>query len=69
MKYLIATVLAAALTGCAAFNPEGFEIGGKIGMYATQDRQVSETISTKPRPFICNIRSCDAQGNVIQQGS
>lgn len=69
MKIVLAGLTMALITGCSVFNPEGFELGGKLGLYSIQDRQVSEQVSTKPRPFICNFRACDAQGNVINQGS
>lgn len=55
-----------AVSGCSVFNPEGFEVGGKIGLYAVHEREVQESTSTKPRPFICSIRNCDANGNVVK---
>ncbi len=54
------------LTGCAAFNPEGFGMKVQADMYAIQDREATETITTKKRPMICYFRNCDAAGNVIQ---
>ena len=61
-----AIVAVLSVTGCSVFNPEGFEIGGKVGMYAVHDRQVTETTSTKKRPMVCWLRNCDENGNVIQ---
>lgn len=69
MKLLAIGILALCCTGCSILNPEGFEIGGKVGMYAVHDRQTTETSSTKKRPLVCWLRACDEQGNVIVQGS
>lgn len=61
-----ATVLVLSATGCAVFNPEGFGIKAQADIYAIQDREATETITTKKRPMICYFRNCDAAGNVIQ---
>ena len=69
MKILALGILTLCFTGCSLLNPEGFELGGKVGLYAVQDRQTTETVSTKKRPVVCWLRACDEQGNVIVQGS
>lgn len=58
--------LALSLTGCAVFNPEGFGMKVQADIYAIHEREAHEEISTKKRPFICNFRNCDENGNVIK---
>lgn len=38
------------LTGCSA---AGYEIGGKVGVYALDSRESNETTSAKSRPLAC----------------
>jgi hypothetical protein len=56
---IVCTGIAAlmGLTGCAVFNPGGFEFGAKAGMYAI-DEQHNESRTYKERkPLICSVWS------------
>lgn len=50
------------LTGCSA---AGYEIGGKVGVYALDSRDSNETTSAKSRPLACawNPKYCGGQND------
>lgn len=48
------------LTGCATMKPGGFEIGGKLGLYAVEEREESTTTRTGSKPMVCWFRDCTA---------
>ena len=49
-------------TGCAITNPEGFEFGAKLGMYAVNERKESQsTIANPCRGLRAWVAGCPTQ--------
>ena len=47
-----------ASTGCAAFNPEGFEFGAKLGMYAVDQKTESQSTTPQCGGLMGMLRGC-----------
>lgn len=61
-KILAAVAVLSTTSGCALTNPEGFEFGAKLGMYATHEHSEStKTVSSPCRGLKAWVVGC---GNV-----
>lgn len=54
---VVCGLLAAALglTGCAVFNPSGFEFGAKAGMYAVDQKHEESRTDSNRKPMLCSL--------------
>lgn len=68
MEKLIVTafvvIVAVLASGCA-----GMEVGGKVGIYKVDDRDVRETNRSRSVPLICLIKNCNEAAPMEASGS
>ena len=57
---IVVCVAAYGLGGCAALNPEGFEFGAKLGMYAVDTRKESQETIPQCGGLMGMLRGCQA---------
>lgn len=66
----VCSLLAAAmsLSGCAVFNPNGFEFGAKAGMYAVDERHDESRTLRSRKPIKCYLwggAGCSAEEGAV----
>ena len=69
IAYVCVLVAAYCLGGCAALNPEGFEFGAKLGMYAVDTRKESQETIPQCGGLMGMLRGCQTPATKEGQSS